>query len=370
MKFYEVTDQVGGEDIWLRRVASLYGQVPTLIWPKDKLPTIVADSIWNRFLLKFSLIVERVIPNAGRGLFLNFLFALYKLDDEIIFLSTTYIPVPRGKNVIAYIHTPSRAMTIDYHSTRDSFKHKSIIYRFLLSVLRFSYRVVYKFSLSHAKILLVNSLNVQKRVLDFVSVKAELCYPSQDTSSFYSREPENYFLLVSKIQPYKGHDFCLKAFKTFYEQNKNFKLIVISVSPKAEEELVFFKRISAYVSENRLPVEFRFDLGREEVIYLYSGAYLCLFCSRNEDLGQVPIEAMASSRPVVSVRGPGPSETIIDNVTGFLVDDEESMATKMLLLANDQSLSTQMGRNGRERAVNMFDDLRFKECLNRQLERI
>jgi glycosyltransferase involved in cell wall biosynthesis len=370
MKFYEVTNQVGGEDIWLRRIASLYDQVPTLIWPKDKPPLIAANSMWNRFLLKFSLLVEHLIPNVGRGLFLNFLLAFYKLDDQIIFLSTTYIPIPRGRHIIAYVHTPSRTMTIDYHSTRESYGQRSVISQFLLSILRFAYKVVYKFSLSHAKILLVNSLNVQKRLLDFVNVKADLCYPSQDTGSFYSREPENYFLLVSKIQPYKGHDFCLRAFKIFYEQNKDFRLVIISVSPKTTEEMTYFKKINSYVSENRLPIEFKFDLERNDVIDLYSRAYLCIFCSRNEDLGQVPIEAMASSKPVVSVRGPGPSETITDNVTGFLVDNEVEMADKMLQLVNNQLLASQMGRNGREKALNVFDDLRFKECLDRQLRRI
>lgn len=370
MKFYEVESQIGGEDIWLRRIASLYGQSPMLIWPKNQPPLIEPDSVWNTVLLKFSILVEHVLPSVGRGLFLNFLFAFYKLNDNIVFLSTTYIPIPRGKQIIAYIHTSSRAMTVDYDSVIDSLSSKSLKYRLSLPILRFAYKVIYKFSFSHAKILLVNSLNVQRRVFDFVGVKAEICYPSQDTNSFYSQKPDSYFLLVSKIQPYKGHDFCLRAFQLFCERNRDFRLIIVSVTPTAKEDREYFDKLNHYIEANALPVEFMLDLDRKSVIDLYSRAYLCLFGSRNEDLGQVPIEAMASSKPVISVKGPGPSETIIDNVTGFLVESEAQMAEKMLFLVNNQWVAETMGKKGRERAVEMFDDTRFKECLDKHIERI
>lgn len=368
MKFYEVTDQVGGEDIWLRRIAKTYNEVPNLIWPKGKQPLIKPISLWDKILLKFSIILERVFPEIGRGLFLNFLFAFYKMPDEVTFLSTTYIPIPRGKRIIGYIHTPSRAMTVDYQFTLESHSSGNLMSKILLKLLRFSYRTVYKFSLPHAKILLTNSVNVQKRILDFVGIKSEVCYPTQDTASFYSNEPENYFLLVSKIQPYKGHDFCLRAFKIFYEKNKNFKLVIVSVTPKTKEEISYFYQLMSFVNEHGLPVEFKFDLERNAVIELYSKAYLCLFGSKNEDLGQVPIEAMASGKPIVSMKGSGPSETIVDHITGFLVEDELQMAEKLSQLVNDQSMAKQMGTNGRERVLNLFDDSRFRECLNKKLE--
>lgn len=368
MKFYEVTSQIGGEDIWLRRIADLYGEEPSLIWPRGKLPLIAGKTKFNNLLLKFSIMLDKLKPGIGRGLFLNFLFAFYKLDDELILLSTTYIPIPRGRRIISYIHTPSRSMTVDYFNMKNSFKKSSV--RLFLPVLRLAYRIFYKFSLPHAKVLLVNSKNVQKRVLDFTGIRTEVCYPSQDTDSFHLSESENYFLLVSKIQPYKGHDFCLRAFKIFYEKNTDFRLIIVSVSPMADDEKDFYYRLDRYAREHSLPVEFKFDLKREEVIELYSRSYLCLFGSRNEDLGQVPIEAMASSKPVISVLGAGPSETIENNVTGFLVDTEEEMAEKMLLLAGNPLLAKDMGSKGRKRSIEVFDDLRFKECLDKQLERI
>ncbi len=370
MKFYQVTSEVGGEDIWLRRISSLYREEPKLIWPRGKPSSIDAKTPFNRLILYFFNIMDKIVPGVGRGLFLNIFISLFKFEEkDIVFLSSTYIPIPRGKRIITYIHTPSRALTVDYESTEKNLSKKANFLKFILKVFRFIYKAVYKFSLNNATLLLVNSSNIQKRVENFSGKTALVCYPSQDTSSFYTKDSENYFLLVSKIQPYKGHDFCIKAFKLFCDQNPNFKLFIVSMVPKNPEDIDFYNKLKSYADKFNLPVEFRFDLSRKEVIELYSKAYLCLFGSKDEDLGQVPIEAMAASKPVVSINGSGPSETLVNGVTGFLVSTEIEMAEKMLLLASDSELAQKMGKNGRERAVSHFDDVVFKENLDTLIDR-
>jgi len=62
--------------------------------------------------------------------------------------------------------------------------------------------------------------------------------------------------------------------------------------------------------------------------------------SRFESLGMAVIEAMAMGRPVVSTRVGGPSETVCDGETGYLVDsgDVDGFAQRVLTLLADPEL--------------------------------
>ena len=44
-----------------------------------------------------------------------------------------------------------------------------------------------------------------------------------------------------------------------------------------------------------------------------------VFTAPNEDWGVVPLEAMASGAPVLAVDAGGPRESVIHNVTGWLL---------------------------------------------------
>jgi glycosyltransferase involved in cell wall biosynthesis len=71
--------------------------------------------------------------------------------------------------------------------------------------------------------------------------------------------------------------------------------------------------------------------------------------SRFESLGMAVIEAMAMGRPVVSTRVGGPSETVRDGETGYLVDsgDAEAFAQRVLTLLVDSDLRAQIGAAAR-----------------------
>jgi spore coat protein SA len=70
----------------------------------------------------------------------------------------------------------------------------------------------------------------------------------------------------------------------------------------------------------------------------------------------VNVEAMASGKPVVSTRRGGPSETVADGETGYLVDagDAQGLAQKVIVLLRDPALRRRMGEAGRARVEGRF----------------
>jgi glycosyltransferase involved in cell wall biosynthesis len=87
-----------------------------------------------------------------------------------------------------------------------------------------------------------------------------------------------------------------------------------------------------------------------------AAADVVVCCSHFESYGMVNVEAMASGKPVVSTRNGGPSETVIHDETGFLVDrgDAAGLAHYVIMLLRDPDLRQRMGRTGRARVERLF----------------
>ena len=91
-----------------------------------------------------------------------------------------------------------------------------------------------------------------------------------------------------------------------------------------------------------------------------------LFPSYREGLPIVTLESMASKVPIVAFKIRGCRESIVDGVTGYLVDflDVDAMYEKTLLLLENETLRNEMGKKGRERVEDMFTK---KHHVDRQL---
>lgn len=103
-------------------------------------------------------------------------------------------------------------------------------------------------------------------------------------------------------------------------------------------------------------VRFLENVTRAELVELYQHAALYVLSSDEEGLGLVILEAMACGCPVVSTDCGGPSTSVVQGETGFLVPlgDAEALAEKMRALVTDAELRRRMGTRARERAVSVF----------------
>jgi len=152
-----------------------------------------------------------------------------------------------------------------------------------------------------------NSENVRKRIRAIYNVDAEVIYPPVDVSSFRpGGGPGRYVLVAGALVPYKRVDLAIEAFNRTGE-----RLIVAGDGPESA-------RLRRGARRN---IEFRQRVTDEEMKDLYTGCSALVFPGE-EDFGIIPVEAMASGRPVVALGRGGALETVIDGKTGVLFPEQ------------------------------------------------
>ncbi|MHA1370730.1 MAG: glycosyltransferase family 4 protein [Promethearchaeota archaeon] len=94
----------------------------------------------------------------------------------------------------------------------------------------------------------------------------------------------------------------------------------------------------------------------KELHMYYSASSVMLYTPKNEPYGLCPLEAMACGTPAIAFSG-GPSETIDDGVTGYVIQDGniEEYSHKVIQLLQDDDLRERMGTAGIERVKKNFD---------------
>ncbi len=372
LDIYMAAKTFGGEYIWLDRIAKKLSSNISFIWLRgNDSPTALFNGLKSKLIISLC----KIIPN-GRGLFMNILISSCSFSGKRkSFVSTPYYPVPINTTV-AYIHTPSRRLTIS-----EEFRNKNgVLNKVFWKIFKIAYRHSYCASLSNAKFVFANSKNTSVRISQLCRLDEpiQVLYPTQDTKEFFCGKQGNYFFSPSRFTPQKNQIFLIRAYAEFCDiirketnNESEFQLILAGSDPETSDDAkkyceVLKDYISGLRNEIKNKIEFVLDKNRKEILEFYSNSFAVLYAGRNEDFGQIPVEGMLSCKPVIALDEGGMRETVIDGVSGYLVRTPSEMAEKMLILAKDWRLAKSMGENGRKMALRFDDDIfisKIKEIL-------
>jgi glycosyltransferase involved in cell wall biosynthesis len=146
-----------------------------------------------------------------------------------------------------------------------------------------------------------NSEVTRQRIKRYYGRESIVILPPVDLDRFaVSEQVDDYFLVVSALVPYKRVGIVVEAFTRL-----GLPLVVVGDGPER----------GALQAMAGPTVQLRGSLSDLEIARLYSRCRALIFPS-HEDYGIVPLEAMASGRPVLAYGAGGALETVRDGVTG------------------------------------------------------
>ena len=161
--------------------------------------------------------------------------------------------------------------------------------------------------------------------------------------------------LVGRITSWKGQHIFLSAAAVIRERYPlaRFQIIGAALFDEAAYEREIRELTVSLGLENS--VEF---LGfRTDIPALVAELTVLVHASVTaEPFGQVVVEGMVASKPVVATNGGGVKEIVVNGETGLLVPmgDAAAMAEAILFLLDNPETAREMGRRGRQRADELF----------------
>jgi glycosyltransferase involved in cell wall biosynthesis len=213
---------------------------------------------------------------------------------------------PAGALHICYCHSPMRYIWNMFHDYRE---RSGFLTKALMPPIAHYIRTWDAVSAMRVHQFVANSDTVAKRLLAYYRRESVVIYPPVAVTDFApvrSSDVEDFYLMAGELVPYKRPDLAVEAFNRSSQ-----KLIVVGGG-----EMLPKIRATAGANVSVLgPQPFH------ELRSLYARCRALIFPGE-EDFGMVPVEAMASGRPVIAFNRGGATESVVDGKTGCFFEEQ------------------------------------------------
>jgi glycosyltransferase involved in cell wall biosynthesis len=250
------------------------------------------------------------------------------------------VPAP-GAVHVCYCHSPMRYIWNMYHDYRSS---AGWLARLAMPCVGHYLRSWDQLVATRVDSFVANSWNVAARIRRYYGRDSTVIYPPVDVDSFAPvprSDVEDYFLMVGELVPYKRPDLAVEAFNRLGK-----RLVVIGGG----------EMLSTLRRRARSNITF---LGSQpfDVLRHHYARCRALIFPGEEDFGIVPVEAMASGRPVIAFGRGGATETVVDGRTGYMFEHQSLDA---LIAAIERSEKYELKPDEIIRHARRFGPERFK----------
>jgi glycosyltransferase involved in cell wall biosynthesis len=273
--------------------------------------------------------------------------------DLIISSSTGFakgVKKRRGAVHVNYCHAPMRwVWRYEDYAAREQF---GSLKRKFLPALLFGLK---QWDLRAAKqpdYFIANSNVIAERIKQCYGREAIVIPPPIDVERFSINEPdEDYYLVLSRLTPYKRIDLAIEACKKL---DRPLVIIGDGTDRRQLEKIAGPKTLF---------------LGRQsdEVVARYAGRCRALIFPGEEDFGMTPLEINASGRPVIAFQAGGATETVINRKTGVFF---KKQTVDSLVQAIEEFQSLSWNRHTLRRHAEKFNSEVFAHRINEFLGKV
>jgi glycosyltransferase involved in cell wall biosynthesis len=199
--------------------------------------------------------------------------------------------------------------------------------------------------LPEARAIFANSATVARRLKDFCGIDSTpLYHPPPHEEQFYSAQAGDYLFFPSRLDRLKRQSLILEALAQTAQGVR-----VSFAGPVGEP--AYDRKLEALAHKLKVHerVEWLGEVTEEEKRRLYAHSLAVVYPPVDEDYGYVTLEAMLSSKPVITCTDAGgPLEFVRDAETGLVADPAPAaLAAAMDKLWTNRELAKSCGMRGR-----------------------
>jgi len=323
---YDRVNKWGGAERVLLALHKIFPDAPlyTSVYDQKKAPWAKVFDVRTSFLQKFPFANHHELY----ALLMPLVFESFNFDEYDLVISVTseagkgIVTKPQTKH-ICYCLTPTRYLWSGYG---EYFENPISKFISLPSV--WYLRFWDKIAANRPDKFIAISKEVQARIKKYYGKESIVTYPpiagpighcprptssvdmlpagARQGSPMPATRLSNYFLVVSRLVPYKKIDLVIKAFNKL-----KLPLKIIGIGSEMEK----LKSIAGST------IEFLGCLTDKELVSYYSECYALVFPGV-EDFGLTVLEAQSFGKPVIAFKAGGTLETILEEKTGVFFEEQ------------------------------------------------
>jgi glycosyltransferase involved in cell wall biosynthesis len=353
---YDRVNKFGGAERVLQAFHELYPDAPlfTAVYDAKRTPWTKGWDVRTSFIQK--------IPFAKKYHELFFWLMPYAFEsfDFSAFDVVITVTSAEAKGIITkphqvhinYLLTPTRYLWSHVHEYVGAGWRKALLMPILSNLRQWDFVAAQRAN----KTVSISQV-VAERTKKYYRLESSVLYPPVDTKRFSSQvlsetpvHYKPYYLIVSRLVPYKRVDLVFEAFATMPDK----ELLVIGEGSE-------LSRLKAIASPN---VHFLGFVSDEQLPRYYAQAQALIF-PQEEDFGITALEAQAAGTPVIAYAKGAAKETVIDGVTGVFFREQVSEAVQKAIKEFERE--TWYSKKISVKAQ-QFDTDRFKQLFTQTVE--